>query len=406
MAKSDIVTRGVNTDEEFLQAIDLQAKLMGGIAYFEFFQRLKGDGKLWPSLSRENVRIALLNGKVVGTYRIFPLLVRIGCAAVPIGGINNVCTHPRYRKRGYMKALLTDGIEHMKQSGALISLLHGIPDFYYKFGYAFVGCDHRLAIQARVLTSFQKSLTVRKGLMDDVPRMRKLYDETNVERTLSLVRDDAVWRKHEADLPRTRVIVDRSNTVRGYFLIANRRDAFVVTEVCAETNEEIMQTLLAECGRLCRVGLFGQGDFLVPPDHPLTIYCQGHDALMETRYKRNSGWMMRITNLEGLFSAMEGELSRRVTHSHLGSWRGVLGFETDIGSVSLKISNGVVKCVSKESSGPRDGIKLPQSLLSQLLVGYRSAAELDKGTVPAPSRDIVNALFPVQYPFISPEDGF
>jgi hypothetical protein len=98
MFQSNVITRSVNTDEEFHRAIDLQARIMVGAAYLDYLEKMEREAGLWPSLKRENVRIALLKGTIVSTFRIFPLHVRIGCVPVPIGGINNVCTHPRYRK--------------------------------------------------------------------------------------------------------------------------------------------------------------------------------------------------------------------------------------------------------------------------------------------------------------------
>ena len=406
MFQDTLVTRSVTTEAEFHRAIDLQARLMAGAGYFDYREKMEREAQLWPSLKREDVRVALLNGRIVSTFRIFPLRVRIGCVTVPIGGINNVCTHPRYRKKGYMNALLTDAIGHMRESGALVSVLHGIPDFYYRFGYASIGCDYTLTIQARVLTSLRKSLRIRKARENDLPDIRRLYDETNTRRTCTIVRDDRVWSRLRPELARVRVIVDGTNKVRGYFWLANRKDIFKVTEVCAENEEPVLQTLLAECGRLCRLGVFAEAQFHVPPDDPLAVYCRRYDAAIETRYKRNSGWMMRIINLDRLFSALEAELSRRVKMSHLAGWCGSFCIETDIGSVCLTVSEDSVRCAPKESGRTSETISLPQSLLSQLLVGYRSGEELREEIGPLTLRDIVRVLFSPGHPFICPEDMF
>jgi len=394
------------TDEEFRRAIDLQARLMAGAGYLDYRDKMQREANTWPSLKRENVRIALLNGRIVSTFRIFTLNIRIGCVTVPIGGLNNVCTHPRHRNKGHMKALLEDGIEHMRRRGMPLSMLHGIPNFYYKFGYASVGCDCKLTVQTRTLAALSKSLRVRKARQTDLPDMKRLYDDQYHERTCTLVRDDKVWSRLAPELKRVRVIVDGSNRVKGYLWLANRRDYFRVTEVCVDNDEEVMRTLLAECGRLCRLALLGEARFDVPPDHPLAIYCRGYDAVMETRYKHNSDWMLRILNLEKLFSALEPELSRRLRRSHLAGWNGSFGIRTDIGSVLLRVSDGTVRCAPKEPHRSSETVKMPQSLLSQLLVGYRSGAEVSHDYVPGKLCDIIAVLFPLDYPFICPEDMF
>jgi predicted acetyltransferase len=406
MFRGTITVRSVNSDEEFRRAIDLQARIMVGAGYVEYIDKMKREAKLWPSLKRENVRVALLNGTIVSTFRIFPLHVRIGGVSVPMGGINNVCTHPRHRKRGYMRDLMADAIDHMRRTGTLVSQLHGIPSFYYKFGYAFVGCDYRLAVETRVLVGFRKSLRVRRANQGDLPDIKRLHRATYGERTCTVVRDEKMWSRLRPGIDRVRVVVDGSNRIKGYFWLANRKDIFRVTEVCVDDDEDVIRTMLAECGRLCRLGIFPEAAFDVPPDHPLALYCRGYDAVMETRYKRNSGHMFRILNLDGLFSALEPELSKRLSRSHLTGWRGRFGIETDIGSVFLSISDGRVRSSSTRPRGSCEIIRMPQSLLSQLLVGYRSGSDLSDDTVPAALRDVVAGLFPAGHPFFCPEDMF
>jgi predicted acetyltransferase len=406
MFRGNVTVRAVNSDEEFRRAIDLQARIMVGAGYVEYIDKMEREAELWPSLKREDVRVALLKGTIVSSFRIFPLHVSIGCVAVPIGGVNNVCTHPRHRKRGYMRELMADGIEHMRRTGALLSILHGIPDFYYQFGYAFAGCDYRLAVQTRVLAELRRPLRVRRATQSDLADMKRLHSATYGERTCTVVRDNRVWSRLEPGIDRARVVLDGSNRIKGYFWLANRKDIFRVTEVCVESDEDVIRTVLAECGRLCRLGIFPEAGFDVPPDHPLALYCRDYDAVMEIRYRRNSGHMVRILNLEGLFSLLEPELGRRMSRSRVTGWRGRFGIETDIGSVFLSISDGRVRSSGAKPHGSCDSIKMPQSVLSQLLVGYRSGRELSNAAVPAALRDVVGALFPAGHPFFCPEDMF
>jgi hypothetical protein len=301
---------------------------------------------------------------------------------------------------------MADGIEHMRRTGALISVLHGIPSFYYKFGYASVGCDYRLAVPTHVLTGFRKALRVRRAKQSDLPDIRRLHDETYGGRTCTVVRDDRVWGRLEPEIKRARVVVDGTNRVKGYFWLANRKDIFRVTEVCVGSDEKVIRTVLAECGRLCRLGIVAEAGFDVPPDHPLALYCRGYDAVMETRYKRNSGHMMRILDLEGLFSVLEPELGARLSRSRLAGWHGCFGIETDVGSVFLRVADGTVRSASTRARGCCDVMRMPQSLLSQLVVGYRSGEELGNDIVPAKLREMASVLFPPGHPFFCPEDMF
>src|SRR5688572_2437017 len=61
--------------------------------------------------------------------------MRIGGAAVRIGGISSVETPERHRGKGLASRAMEAALRLMEREGYHATILHGIPDFYHRFGY-------------------------------------------------------------------------------------------------------------------------------------------------------------------------------------------------------------------------------------------------------------------------------
>ena len=92
-----------------------------------------------PHLYREcnsnYLRIVRENGPIKGCVCIYPAHIRWDDAALKIGGIGGVSTHPESRGKGYARALLEDSINVMKDEDFDVSILWGIRELYRKFGW-------------------------------------------------------------------------------------------------------------------------------------------------------------------------------------------------------------------------------------------------------------------------------
>lgn len=104
-------------------------------SYFE--RHYYNDPGRDPSL----IRVALCDGTIVSSVRIFSRQVSVGNNVCNAGGIGEVCTSSNHRRRGLSKFLLQDAIQIMTRRGFKLSLLHAAPAFfpvYQKVGYASV----------------------------------------------------------------------------------------------------------------------------------------------------------------------------------------------------------------------------------------------------------------------------
>ncbi|WBL15962.1 GNAT family N-acetyltransferase [Sutcliffiella sp. NC1] len=73
---------------------------------------------------------------LVAKLHLLPFEIHLGEQQWKMGGIAGVATYPEYRRKGYVKELLTHSLHVMKEEGYTVSMLHpfSIP-FYRKYGW-------------------------------------------------------------------------------------------------------------------------------------------------------------------------------------------------------------------------------------------------------------------------------
>ena len=130
-----------------------------------------------PGYRSEQVRSAYCDGKLLGGYRIYERLLRIGAARLATGCIGGVYTLPEVRNQGVATALMHDAIAYAQAHDYPLLLLDGIPKFYYRYGY----CDvYDLSTQEldrqAVLALPKSSCTVRLSTLDDAASLLALYE--------------------------------------------------------------------------------------------------------------------------------------------------------------------------------------------------------------------------------------
>lgn len=76
-----------------------------------------------PDQSPDRIRVAVVDGQIRSTLRIYARQIYLAGHAVPVGGIGLVCTDPAYRGQGLASALLVDSLRQMAASGVALSVL-------------------------------------------------------------------------------------------------------------------------------------------------------------------------------------------------------------------------------------------------------------------------------------------
>lgn len=138
--------------------------------------------------------LCIEDGLLAAMVQMLPYTVQLDGEAVPATYIYGACTHPEFRRRHLMRALLEESFRLDQQNGRPVSML--IPqeawlfDFYRPFGYepAFDLCSTACTVPGAAHPGF-------RALTDaDIPALQQLYTQAAAQTDPVVLRTDAQWR--------------------------------------------------------------------------------------------------------------------------------------------------------------------------------------------------------------------
>lgn len=142
----------------------------------------------------EGIRIALDDGQIVSTVRVFIRKMYFQGEPITVGGIGEVSTRSEYRKRGIATQLLKDSIQFMEDREIAISMLHGSQRIYSVEGWESVP---RYYAKKTIQGSKTQQWNIRPANFQDTEEVEKLasiYDTYTRKFNGTFVRDDiAYW---------------------------------------------------------------------------------------------------------------------------------------------------------------------------------------------------------------------
>lgn len=187
-----------------------------------------------PWRDAEGIRVAVDNGTIVSTVRVFIRKIFLHGAPITVGGIGEVSTRPEYRRRGIATQLLKDSIGFMASRDIAVSLLFGSQKIYAIEGWEKVS---RYYARQFFTAAKQSEWEVRRANFDDaveVTRIADLYDRYARKFNGTLVRDEiAYWTKWVQTESSNAWVAERDGTIEGYISVIPREDEFGVKEFIA-----------------------------------------------------------------------------------------------------------------------------------------------------------------------------
>lgn len=329
----------------------------------------------------------------------------IGTAVLRMGGIADVETDEHYRRRGYARHVLDGAMALMQDKRYDISTLFGISDFYPRWGYAPVFPETRVFVSAKDAAAVNATYRLRRLTRNELPATLELYRRNNAARTGAIVRQRSMWsgfRHGSRHKWPTNVYgaFDGRGRLTGYVVLDKSPAEAIIVEV-GYRREDVFGTLLAAGVRQARRVKAEQIHLLAPADHPFVEFCQQFGCRVVIQYHRSGGAMGRIINLEGCFSRLVPELTRRLRrvgtrHAVPVRSSGRLRVATDIGEVVLRIARDAVS-VTESSSATDARLDITQAALSQLLFGYRAASAMvqsKQASLCGAPTELLDVLFP------------
>lgn len=323
--------------------------------------------------------------------------MRIGAARVSVGGIGGVGTLPEHRRKGYSRRVMERALEVIEREGYDLAFLHGIQDFYHRFGFVTCMPEHSFWLDTRDAERAVGKARLRRMRDSDLPQIVRLYNRDNDLRTGSAVRQLGTWRgfvigtwwSHPAG---TRVVVDDRDRVRGYVVYDDIDDCCRAAEV-GGSGEEVYATILAFLAKravaLRRERVWAD----IPADHPFAVYCREFGLHLNTHYTRNERHMGRMANFDSCVAAILPELEHRWGP---GDRDQRVGLRTDAGCGTLRWKGDSLLFDRGVASG---AVRLSQQQFMQWLMGYVTPLDLvamRRVAVRVTQRQLLERLFPRQ----------
>lgn len=338
-----------------------------------------------PFFKWDNIRLGLVDGRIVAHVAIMDFTLRYGQAELTFGGIAAVFTHPDYRKHGYAALMLRDAIRHMEQAGYHITLLDGISRYYNRFGYASLWPTYSTKFtvsETRRVVDDGAGYRVRPYVESDFPAVYALYHDEWASRPWFIPRSEEIlhWRLHfnsQHSTPYIYVVEDSAGVVRGYSV--GRRIEFRQEVITAD--QHAAAALLRHTGELLA-------------DNPETVV-----TWVDVPNSRNARWMRQLCGINfNVAVAYNGGWMGRFIHTQAAL--NVIRPELVSRFHDLGVPNAenLMLEAGQETITFRLGstcIQLAPARLLQLMFGYLTPDDIDEwDSLPSEHRDLLKRLFP------------
>ena len=156
------------------------------------------DNTISQSNRPEWTLCVFVDGVMASMFCAIPFTMRANGNAVKMAGVSSVGTLPEYRRRGFVRRVMTEAFERMRAEGqAIASLWASQAAIYQRYQYAMTSVLRRYQIDT-VDIAFHDGDTgagsvTRCPLADAVPRLKQVYIEHIAGRMCYLHRSSALW---------------------------------------------------------------------------------------------------------------------------------------------------------------------------------------------------------------------
>jgi predicted acetyltransferase len=338
--------------------------------------------------------------------------MRIGSVEVRMGGIGGVWTDKDHRKKGYASIVMSDGVAWMREQGYDLSVLFGIGDFYWRWGFITTLAAPFIEVKTRHAEAASRTCRARKYRDSDLGDYLRIYNRENRTRTASIVRRKSSWIALRKGLnwgqrPEAFVYTKARKPV-GVAAYSLAADMVACVDLCARS-PEAFGGVLRHAADLAIERRVEKIAFHIPVDCAFAEFCREQGCEIAVNVPRVAGGMARIINQGQTFEKIAPELSRRLAASRLHAWNGTIAVKTDLDTTPLAVRRGKV---SLAKGGGRASVTLacPQERLTQLLFGFQSVrfclAHTKTQARGRGAADVLAALFPRGEPFMWVPDHF
>ncbi|THE13274.1 GNAT family N-acetyltransferase [Bacillus timonensis] len=218
------------TEDQFMDSVRLSEYA------FQYKVSEEQQEAVFKNLKKHQVYGIYENSMLAAKFHLIPLATNVGEQSFKMGGIAGVATYPEYRRRGYVKELLTFGLETMKTQGFTVSMLHPFDvSFYRKYGWELLSNRLKTVFQRSDLVMLEPvEGFVKRYLFENVhvDELKTIYSQYASQFSGMLVREDQWWKSVVDDL-HIAIYYDTANQPIGYILYESKDNKMTVEEFVA-----------------------------------------------------------------------------------------------------------------------------------------------------------------------------
>ncbi len=352
-------------------------------------------------------RIGLLDDELAAYWGVYDLQMRIGAAQVRTAGVNLPVTHPDHRGRGYMPQIVASSLSAMQTHGYDLSVINNTHAYFTRLGYVTAWPQMHFYVETADLPTEAPDVIIEQVNMQHwigQPDLYTLYNQHHQNLTGTAVRPTYQQGKHPHATGNVGFLLrNAAGSIVGYIYDdpPGKPDEWYEH---SDSAGDVVQRLRV-LGHLARQYQFrGIRFHRLHARSDLAIQLRQLNCCMEVDYRADSGYLIRVINLESTLRKMAAELSHRLQHSAYGDWSGGLLIALDDQQATITINQGQVQI------GPP--IPTPQRIkggqaIGQLLIGAGEPLEIvERGgiSLTGMAEPLVRALFPNQQPQMPNED--
>ena len=316
-----------------------------------------------------------------------------------VGQIEAVGTDPEYRRKGLVRQQFEVVHARSKLRGELMQVIGGIPWYYRQFGYemalAMQGERNLFWSSSTKLASDQTEIyRLRPATPDDIGLLARLYAIHCASSLVTQVRNETEWRYElTATHPKSEshrrffIIEQTPGNPLGYIEIGYYPEAIAVRELAVLPGQPLrlvcefltraLKTLSDERATTeNKTEPFSFATFSLGTDHP------GYTALGKQLGPQNLpyAWYVRIPDLPLFLYHIAPILDKRLRASVFDGYSGTLRLNFYRSHLTLTWERGKLTHVGTYTPETiEDGdAAFPDLTFLQLLLGYRSMAELER----------------------------
>ena len=325
------------------------------------------------------------------------------------GEVGIVGTHPDHRSQGLSSRLMARHRELLQSHAYDLSHIQGIPYFYRRYGYEYaipLEGGHRLYLET--IPQAATGFTLRKATSADVPQLVAWYPSTNQTLNLSARRDAAIWDyllgagMHTETAADTWIVQNADGAALGYCRIAQLNGfgpALVLNEVSALPHAAYIAVLQ----HAKAIAQDRDAPYLrlnIPASQPLVALAKQFDASDHGTY----AWQILLPNPAALLHKLAPIFESRLAASPFVGMTRTVVISTYRAVYALVFENGRLQAVNTSAHGLPPDFSLPPTLLTPLVLGQRTFAEIARFFPDAlanpDSQTLIDTLFPSVAAFV------